>query len=1057
MNHLPRSTTAAIVHAFTFNRPLSLIVLVGIIVFGTLAYTFTPKQYNPEIIRPAFTIEIAYPGARADEVEALVTRELVEKVNDIPGVDEVIASSHDGGYAFVSVIFDVGRDIEETKVALYTRLMQSAPLAEGAMQQPLVSTLSPDDVPIITIALSSNGMVQHNVRTEAIRLSNTLKRTPGVANISIHGGEPRALRIFLSPEALRERNLTTTEVLQALTASNALAYSGTAEDNTHTISLRIDGTIHDASTARSVTILPGVELGDIARIEDAWSEQTSFVSFAQKDTPPQNTVFISIAKRAGENAPTVSAQVRATLEESFENDYEDLSYTIVRDDGLIAQKEIQGLGINLIQSIIIVGIVLLLFLSYRPALAVMTAIPLTLLLVFIAAFIAGETINRITLFALILSLGLLVDSATVVVENIYSHMHGTNADENDKAVVRAVEQVSLGLILSTVTSVVVFLPVAFITGMMGPYMGPLAFFVPMALIMSLVVAFVITPFVTFTLLRNHTDTQTKPLLDPLFARITKAYTLLLRRVLYNDTLKKKIMRMSWIVLLGAIALPMVGLVHFQMLPKADKNQFYIYIDLPIGSVLTETNRVAGHVSDTLHKDTTIHSTQLFVGEPAVVDFNGMFKGVAFRKNAHQATIRVNLVDSGQRAESSSDIVSRTRVALSTLTLPPGTAIKVLEDPPGPPVQATFVAKVFGPDTEVREALARTVANTATHTQGLVHVDTSIEEAGPQLNIRIHPERARESGVNAHAISETARILFTPVATTQYHLPHPTEYAPIEVSLPRTERTVASLDRVDVRSAQGTLVPLSSVAEYTWTRTIPSIQTENLVPVTYVTAETDNRSIVYAMIDVMRTLVSYTDDTGSITRWGLFGLTYTTHAGEDYHIMWGGEWEMTLENFRDLGLAMFVALFLVYGVLVAQYGLFRTPALIMTTIPFGLIGILPGFFILDLTYDVYLTATALIGFIALIGIVVNNAILYLEYVDELKEKDPTIDIREALIQAGTMRLRPIALTSLTTVLGSLTIAGDPVWSGLAWAIVFGLSLSTVLTLVLFPILYSGKEA
>ncbi len=1050
-----KSLITNIVKLFTFNRPLSIIIVIGVIVFGTMAYVLTPKQYNPEIIRPAFLVTVNYPGASASEVESFATRELVEKLNDLHGVDTITSYSYDGGRAVAMVVFNVGENIEKAKVQLYTKLMQSSSFAKGTMLQPVIKTINPDDVPLISIAFYSDSLIQNDVRTRAVDIMNTLKSIPDVANLSIHGGESRALLVRVDLSAMEERGVTISDVYRSIKRANIKSINKGVRDGKQVVSLEVNGIISSPENIRDIVVLPGIQLRDVASVEDAWKEQSSFVLFQKKGKSVRNAVYLSIAKRKGSNAPSVSSTIREKLKEvMLQQKYSDLKYKIVRDDGKVAEKAINGLAYNLLSSIIIVGLVLVLFLSYRPAIVVMSAIPMTLLLVFFVAFIFGESINRITLFSLILSLGLLVDSATVVVENIYRHIRSN--DDSEKAVIHAVEQVGVGLVLSTITSVVVFLPVSYITGMMGSYMGPLAFFVPLALIMALVVAFVVTPFLAYTLLHNKVDSTKKNdgLLGGFFERMSNKYAQILSKILYNRKLQKKVIFSVVVALLVSLSLPILGLVHFQMLPKADKNQYYIYLDLPAGTDIVKTKKIAQKVVDIVSKDKNVVSVQTFVGEPSIVDFNGLFKGVMLRYGRNQATMRINLIDTKKRKDMSFEILSRARENIyKSKILPTATTLRVLGDPPGPPVVAAFVAKVIGPDNVVREKLARAIEKKVRATDGVVDVGNSMVQASPRLIININKDKAIEYGVDTASVADTVRLLYGPVEVSQYHRKGLSEYAPIQISLPPQSRvTLDSLDRVDVRANNGVLVPLSSVSTYQWSKNVPVITSEDNKKVTYVTAETDKRSIVYIMIDMIKSIAGYRDNGGAITKTGLFGSVYTTTSGEEYRIDWGGEWKMTLENFRDLGLAMLVALFLVYAILVAQYKSFRIPSLIMSTIPLGLVGILFGFFILDLTAGIYLTATALIGFIALVGIVVNNAILYLEYFEELKDENPDMDERDALIEAGKVRLRPIVLTSATTILGSITIVSDPVWSGLAWSIMFGLLLSTALTLVIFPTLY-----
>ncbi len=1052
---LKENLTAKIVRTFTFNKALSYIILSAVILFGTLAYVYTPKQYNPEITRPAFSITIEYPGARAEEVEEFITKEIVERINDIRGVDEINAMSYDGGKSVVYVIFDVGENTEEAKVKLYTKISRSVNLPYEKIKEPVILDISPDDVPIVGVAFYSYQMNINEVRSRVYEILKEIRKVPGVANLNVHGGNKRALLVKVDPESLWERNLSIQSVIQSIQKSNTKQIAGSIRDDYEYIELEVDGTVKNSDDARRIQIAPNIELQDVATVEDSWTKKTSFTSLFDKTDGEKQVVYLSIAKRQGANAPSVSKSVIEKINRvvSGNEEYKHIQYEIVRNDGLVAQKEINGLALNLITSIVIVGVILVLFLSYRPAIVVMTAIPLTLFLVFFVTIFSDQTINRITLFALILSLGLLVDSATVVVENIYRHIKST--DNSQHAIIHAVQQVGVGLILSTVTSVVVFLPVSQITGMMGPYMGPLAFFVPLALIMSLIVAFVITPFLSkiFFQSKLSPEKQKSGLLSYHFEILANKYGELLKYILYKKKVQKSVIIIAILALLSSFALPVFGLVKFQMLPKADRNQFYIYIDAPDGTDVLETKKISNKISNEIIKNEYVKSVQSFVGEPPITDFNGMFKNVMNRKNTNNATLKVNLQDKELRKPPSSTIASNTRKIIKKINLPENTSIKIIEDPPGPPVSAAFVAKVFGKNTETRERLAIQIKKTADSIYGMTDLDTSIPEASPKLTLNINPEKALQYGVKTEDISNTINALFGPITISQYHAYDLSEYAPIQISLPYDDiKTVSSIERISIMSSSGSLVPLSSVSDYSWKRTYPPITTEKLEEVTYVTGEMDNRPVVYSVIDMIKSMKSYSDDYGKITDWNLWGMTYTKNNGDVYEIKWGGEWEMTLENFRDLGIAMIVALFLVYGILVAQYGSFRVPGLIMTTVPFGLVGILPGFFVLGKISDITLTATALIGFIALIGIVVNNAILYLEYFEEIKQDSPEISDEDALIESGKVRLRPIMLTSLTTVLSSITIASDPVWSGLAWSIIFGLSLSTVLTLIIFPTLY-----
>jgi multidrug efflux pump subunit AcrB len=1054
-----QNIAAKIARFFTFNKPLSILVVLAITLAGVGLFSVTPKQYNPDIERPAFEVVVEYPGARASEVEKFVTKELVEKVTELEGVDEVTARSIDGGRSVATVLFEVGESLENSKVRLFTQMEENIDFKKGKIQAPRIRSINPDDVPILTFVLLSDTKTQNEIRHDAVGVMNSLKEVAGVANLEVHGGEPGALSVILDTERMRERGVAITDVRDALQSSNVKHKHGHITDNGRVISLETDGSIKTPEDARDIIVRPGVYLSDIATVVDGYSQQDSFVKYYNKKVNEDlvSAVYLSVGKQENTNAPSLSSSVRSKLSNLMQSDeYEQISYQVVRDDGQVAQKEVNSLGSNLLISVLIVGIVLFGFLSLRPAIVVMTAIPLTLLLVLTTGYFFGQTINRITLFALILSLGLLVDSATVVAENIYRHIQKGDRSRKE-AIVHAVDQVGIGLIISTITSVVVFVPMRFITGMMGPYMGPVAFFVPAALIMALVVAFVVTPPLSNVVL-SSSDGKRGESGDSgnIFKPIIRTYERTQRRILHSRTQQNWILGTVGVLLLIVLSFPIFQLVQFQMLPKADKQEYYIYLDASEGASAPRTLEETGKVINVLEKGPETKSVQAFVGTAPVIDFSGLFRGAQQRIGDHQATLKVNLSDPQERSETSPEIVSATRQRVKqAATLRKGTKLKFAEIPPGPPVRSTFLADIKGGDRLGRERVASRISEALKETPGAADVDTSIPDTYSRITVDIDTAKALSYGVSPRTIAQTLEMVTTPTQVSQYHAYDQNEFAPVEVRLPRNRRDAPNDYRnIDVRSNDGSLVPLSSVTQQKYSRNVPVIYSDGLAQATQVSASVDQRSVVYVVIDVIEKILDFANapETGEVIDWGLYGMEYKAPDGAIYKIEWGGEWELTLNNFRDLGLAMLVAFFAVFIVLVAKYRSFKTPALLMATVPFGLIGILPGFALLDVLSGIPLTATGLIGFIALIGIVVNNAIIFLEYFNQIKNKEG-IDDREALIEAGKVRMRPIILTSLTTVLATLTIAFDPVWSGLAWSIVFGLSLSAFMTLGIFPILYA----
>lgn len=1042
-------------HFFTINRPLSILLLIVFLVFGLVSFFITPKQYNPQIERPAFAISIKYDGASSEAAIDRVVYELVEKIDTVPGVDEINTEVSDGAEIYTTVVFEVGYDTAKAKLDLLSQLEQYSYLARGNISIPQVMEIDPETIPVLQIVFGSDKLSINDLRSKVVEISHALGRVRGVSMLETHGGYQSAVLVEVDPVKLSTSQLSLEEVLIVLKDSQSRSLSSDFRTNLDNIDIMFDGAETTAAEVGDITLAPGVKLRDVASVYEGPVSDRSYI-FYQTESLRGEVVMLSVSKVKGESAPVVAKDLLLALDNELEKPaLSELTYRVVSNDGVTAQTEIIGLTQNLVTSIAIVAIVLLLFLSTRAALVVLVAIPVTLLVVFGLGLLFDQTINRITLFALILSLGLLVDSAIVATENIYSKLkvwqQNPSGKTKESVIASAVDEIGAGLLLSTITSVIVFLPMNFITGMMGPYMGPIAFFVPAALIVSFLVAIVVTPFVASYLLHEPVVVQKKP---GLFVRmmhvVTKKYTDLLRSILYSAKLQKIILRGVLFLFAISLVLPAIGLVHFQMLPRADRDQFYVYIDLPVGTGREETARIASLISGVLIKDPDIVHIQEFVATPPILDFNGMFKGARSRDKSHQASLRLNLTPSNERERSSTNIASAGRQLLAMEQSAIAPMVRFMEDPPGPPVQATLVAKISSGKLEEQRDAATHFASLLSKVDGVVDVYQSDEAVTGRVRYNLNRPNADALGVSPDAAALAVKAIGGGLEVVELLDSTGSEYKPIVLKLLSEYRSSPEvIDSIAVKSATGEMVPLRSVIDIEH-ELRPSITFyEDVTPLSYVTAEVEDRSIVYVMIELIKQLMAGNLSGYEVTDWNLFSMTLVTDEGFDVEIGWGGEWEMTLENFRDLGMAMGVALLLVYALLVSQYNRFSTPAYILVTVPLGLVGILWGFLILDMGFGIYLTATALIGFIALIGIVVNNAIIYLEYVEQAKTAGASY--REALIQAGEARLRPIFLTSLTTVLGSLTIASDPVWSGLAWAIIFGLSLSTFLTLIIYPTL------
>lgn len=1043
-------------HFFATNQSLSILILMGILLFGLVSFFITPKQYNPEINRPAFLISLNYEGATLQQSLDRVVYELVEKINTIPGVDDVYTEVADGGVIETTVIFEVGHDISIAKLNLRSQLDQYEFLAQGFIGPPRIFEINPETIPILQIAFTSAAGTPATVREDVVRLVQKLGSVSEVSVLTVHGGYQEAVIVELQPERMQAAGVTAGMVTNILNAAQYRSVQSGITSNLYTPESVFTGGEMTIEELGALPVVSDVRVRDVAAVYRGVAGERSSVWYSDGESRGE-VVMLGVAKVEGSSAPVVSAELLSQLDELLTDDsYSHLSYQVVNDDGATATAEINGLSQNLLTSIVIVALVLMLFLSLRAALVVLITIPTTLLIVFGVGFLFDQTINRITLFALILSLGLLVDSAIVVVENIYAHLNEWKESKEqvgkERVIANAVSEVGVGLVLSTITSVIVFLPMAYITGMMGPYMEPIAFFVPTALIVSLLVAIVVTPFVASRVIGGP---EWKCTLNQWFTKrltsLTKMYIRFLQNILSSRNRQKILLRGALVLFLISLVLPTTGLVHFQMLPKADRDQVYVYIDLPKDASFEYTQEVTHAIDETILLIASVSNTQSYIGEPPIVDFNGMFKGAQGRDGREQATMRVNFVSAQYRSESSSELAKEIRTLVAEKLPQVAPYVRVMEEPPGPPVRATFVAKVSAQNQSTQNQVASSLYEALVQVDGMTDRYMSVDEPVGRTVYRFDFEVAEELGVSMQSAAETIRLLGGPVTIGEVRTAANVEQTHIVLSLaPEYRDAPLDVANVMVETKMGTLVPLATVVTTETTYRPSNVELESSTLVTFVTAEVSDRSIVYAMIDVMRLIARGELPDLSLEEWSLFSMTLMYEpTGEQVHLAWGGEWEMTLENFRDLGIAMIVALALVYGVLVAQYNRFATPAYILVTVPLSLVGILWGFFLLDTTANIYLTATALIGFIALIGLVVNNAIIFLEYVEQALRSGRSF--QDSLLLAGEARLRPILLTSLTTILASLTIASDPVWSGLAWAIVFGLSLSTSLTLIVYPTL------
>lgn len=1059
-----------ITRIFLRNTELSILSIILLAVWGLLSFFLMPKQYNPEIVAPAFTITTDFPGAQTKEIYELVTRPIEDALFSLPEIDGVMSQSFPGGKSVVTVKFLVGSDRENAKISLNQKIRDNIAQKPQGVSDPIIQSIDPDDVPILDIGFSSETLSSSSLRKLAFDVTERLKLVQGVSQTGIKGGYTNHFEISIDSLKLNAYNITLDEVTQAIASMNDVYTFDTLSDYHKNTIVNITGNIQKTEDLGQLFIRNdkniSVRIGDIADISYGPGEITHYVTQTEKNKESIPTVHLTLSKLRGTNSTVVAQDILHALEElKGKLIPDDVQVNIFNNEGATASNEITKLTLDLLKSILIVGILLYIFLGSKNALIATISIPLVLLAVFGIGLFVGQTINRITLFALILSLGLLVDDAIVVVENIARYFRLYPNENKIKLIVRAVDEVGGALSLSTLTMAIAFIPMAFVAGMMGPYMGPIPFFVPTALIASLLFSVTINPFLAYLFIRNKKKaitsehTYESKIFFRIIKRIELSYANFLSLLLSQKKTRHIFLGGVFLVLFISLILPFTSFVPFRMLPKADKDQFALYIDFPSGTNIEQTREKVVQIEKIILKDDEVTNVESFIGTAPIVDFNGLFKGSSGRVAQHQATIKIHLTPHEERSLFSEEIASRVRTTLSSFTKEhPDSILRLVEDPPGPPVLSTFLLKIKGADEKVQEQIVADIEQDVRSISGIVDIDTSLPRYDTNLAYRVNNEKANLLGISSKDIVRTLHTALSGSSLGLYHESFHSEQRKAEqeyvtVRFSQENRNdERDLSHIRLTNKNGTTTPLTELIEKSEKTVDVPLFSDKREQTIYLSGEMEGRSIIYAIFDLFPKLLAY-NHLGSFERvaWSPLKVTYEdVSSHKQYTIEIDGEWKLTLEVFRDLGIAMGLALFLIYFILSAKTESLFIPLIIMVSIPLALIGVLPGFAFLHFLKGTYFNATSMIGVIALAGLSVKNAVIYLEYLEPLRKSGKSIE--EALIETGRVRLLPIVLTSLAAILGSLTIVSDPVWEGLGWSIIFGLTASTLLTLLVFPLVY-----
>lgn len=1067
------------------------ILIVMALIAGAASLWLTPKEEDPQIIVPMADVLVTAPGLTPKEIERQITQPLENLLYQIQGVDDVYSTSMTG-QSQVIVRYKVGQERESALVRLYNKLYSNQDKIPASVSGWAVKPVEIDDVPILVTAISSKDpelLSQNELRRLAEEAVYELQALDNTNKVSITGGNPREILIGLDAIKMTSHSTTLDDIRRALAVSNLRQSTGISHNQSQVIKLQSGAFLQTVSDVKNlvVNVINGVPvyLRDIATVKDGADLPDAYTWYQSKeDTTPKPAVFLSVAKKQGSNAVSVAQKALETINRISATQWpSQAEVSVIRNYGQTASAKVTNLVSSLSIAILTVVIFVGFFLNWRSALVVGIAIPVSYGFALAMDLAFGYTINRVTLFALILALGLIVDDPIASIDNIERYLTRKGI-KKPQAISLAMAEIRTALIMSTIAIVIVFMPMFFITGMMGPYMAPLAFNVPVSVMFSTLVAFAVTPWLAKKILRQKPAEKDIPVRE---TRLYQGYSKILRPLLL-DRRKSKLFLLFVAVLFGvAAALPAFRAVPLKLLPYDNKNEFQLLLDMPEASSLEETDNALQLYAKTLSRYAEITSVSGFSGTASPMDFNGMVRHYFLRSRPYQGELRVTLTGKKHRKDPSHEFITRIRPEMEKMAEALHAKIKLIEIPPGPPVISTLAAELYGKsDTDYArlEENAKKLAARLKREPFVSEIDTSIEAVTPRLRFEIDQEKAALSGVSIQSINELLAAANRGETISYLHDRHEVSPLPIKVRLPAGDRdnletlthlyirgqagVVKTIDKGELRDAPQPMIQLSELGHFVTETTQSPIYHKNLKPVVYVYGESIGRVPAGVIADISSDFQKpkLTDPSHFKP---LDQRHYLNNGGndgwqldKDIKVVWNGEgeWKITLDVFRDLGIAYAVALLGVFLVMLIETGLPAVSGIIMLAIPLTIIGIMPGFWLLNHLGETQIagypnpalfTATAMIGMIALAGIVVRNSLVLIEFIHQSLAQG--LPLTEALLEAGSVRMRPIILTAGTTLLGNIVITLDPIFNGLAWAIIFGISASTLFTLLVVPIVYN----
>ena len=1045
---------------FFINSKLTILLMIALMIIGAYSSTLIPREEEPQIIVPMADVMVGYPGANPTEVENRVVKPLEKIISNIKGVEHVHSMAMNGK-AMIIVQFFVGEDTERSYVKLYDEMMKNKNIFPKGVYEPLIKTRSIDDVPMLGLTLWSEKYNDFQLRQMTEELSSEVKKIKDVSLTNVIGGRSRQLKVIVDKDKMAESNVDALGIMQMIQAGNGSSQSGSFNSNDQEYLVTTGEFLSSADDVGNLVIgtsqnMP-VYLKQVAKIEDGPASTTNYVNFGYGNATEKGKNFLSEYPAVTLSVSKVKGADAMHISEEILNKVETLKKTLIPNDvhvevtrnyGETASHKVSELMSHLGIAIVAVTLLVMLAMGWRGGLVVFFSVPLTFALTLFAYYMLGYTLNRITLFALVFVVGIVVDDSIIIAENMHRHFHLKKLPFKQAAIF-AINEVGNPTILATFTVIAAILPMAFVSGMMGPYMSPMPIGASIAMLLSLFVALTITPYLGFHLLKVKDSEEHKEEQGLEIGLIYKIYKKIEQPLLDNGKKRWTMLGITGVLLMISMFAFAAKWVAVKMLPFDNKNEVQVVIDMPEGTTLERTSAVTQDIAQYLKTVPEVVNYQSYVGSASPITFNGLVRHYDMRGSSNTADIQVNLLHKEDRNKQSHDIAKMIRPEIHKIAKKYGANVKIVEVPPGPPVLSTIVAEVYGPDYETQVKIADEVQKILINTDDVVDVDWMVET--PQKEFKIVPdkEKAMLNGVASQQIVGNLNYLLGEHSIGNLFDPKSNDAVDIVMKLQDGEKTsIADLTNLKVKGAAG-MVPVSDIVKVQRETLEKSIYRKDQKRVVYILADMAGglESPAYAILGMDKKLKNIKLPAG----YSLNELYMNTPKDEsDYTVKWDGEWQITLEVFRDLGVAFLVVIIIIYMLIVGWFQNFKTPIMMMIPIPLSLVGIVLGHWLLG----AFFTATSFIGMIALAGIMVRNSILLIDFIEiRLKEGAP---INRAIIEAGAVRTTPILLTTGAVVIGAIVILFDPIFQGLAISLVFGAIVSTLLTLIVIPLIYYMSE-